>query len=259
MVFSQGDGVWTWSNASAETRICVQDRRIAWAHCTSAEIYLADRLADALDLHIDELRLHVIACREANLRLPHYLAEIQAMSRDQLRAVLREHTAEHLDAFFTEEWDAVEFEPSSERHDATLTFELDEILLDDESTDPMAVDSASVARAIARALEIDGTIGVAVVDYGSGMCVAAEGDGRLDVDVAAAGQASLVRAQLQAMQALRIEDGIEDILISLTGQWHLIRPLAGTTFFLYLVLDCSNGHLAMARHQLRDVERSFRG
>ncbi|QKW23030.1 hypothetical protein HUT16_31620 [Kitasatospora sp. NA04385] len=105
---------------------------------------------------------------------------------------------------------------------------------------------------------IEGTIGVALVDYNSGMALGTIGGGSdLDLNVAAAGNTDVVRAKLRAMELLNLNEAIEDILISLSTQYHLIRPLTSRTgkgLFLYLALDRNRANLAMARHQLKRVE-----
>ncbi|MFK8906502.1 hypothetical protein [Streptomyces sp. YS-3] len=105
---------------------------------------------------------------------------------------------------------------------------------------------------------IEGTIGVALVDYSSGMALGTLGGGKdLDLSVAAAGNTDVVRAKVRTMELLGLKDEIEDILITLGGQYHLIRLLKGrghAGLFLYLALDKSRANLAMARHQLRRVE-----
>ncbi|MEE1788856.1 hypothetical protein PUR71_39040 [Streptomyces sp. SP17BM10] len=105
---------------------------------------------------------------------------------------------------------------------------------------------------------IEGAIGAALVDYNSGMALATlDGPGGLDLNVAAAGNTDVVRAKMRTMDMLGLQDGIEDILITLSTQYHLIRPLTGRTgkgLFLYLALDKNRANLAMARHQLVKIE-----
>ncbi|GAA1936112.1 hypothetical protein GCM10009837_72530 [Streptomyces durmitorensis] len=105
---------------------------------------------------------------------------------------------------------------------------------------------------------IEGVIGAALVDYTSGMALGTLGGGKdLDLSVAAAGNTDVVRAKLRTMEMLGLKDEIEDILISLSSQYHLIRLIKGRNnngLFLYLALDKARANLAMARHQLKRIE-----
>ena len=118
--------------------------------------------------------------------------------------------------------------------------------------------SANLKTSMDTAMTIDGALAVALVDYRSGMCLAQAGGG-LDLDLAAAGNTQVVRAKLQTMQALGIRKGMEDILITLADQYHLIRMVPNADgLFLYLVLDRHKGNLALARYKLTDVERALK-
>ncbi|MDP9791611.1 hypothetical protein J2S43_000123 [Catenuloplanes nepalensis] len=115
--------------------------------------------------------------------------------------------------------------------------------------------------ALKEAMNIDGAVGVALVDYTSGMALGvAGGTKELDLTVAAAGNTDVVRAKLRTMEMLNLKDGIEDILITLGSQYHLIRPLTGRSgkgLFLYLALLKNRANLAMARHQLKKIEEDL--
>ncbi|GII78401.1 hypothetical protein Sru01_33830 [Sphaerisporangium rufum] len=107
-------------------------------------------------------------------------------------------------------------------------------------------------------MAIDGAVGAVVVDYTSGMALGALGGSKdLDLQVAAAGNTEVIKAKLRTMEALQLKDGIEDILITLGTQYHIIRPLTGRGgkgLFLYLALDRGRANLALARHGLRGIE-----
>ncbi|MFC0864280.1 hypothetical protein ACFHYQ_18465 [Sphaerimonospora cavernae] len=120
---------------------------------------------------------------------------------------------------------------------------------------------ANIDISLKDMLGIDGAIGAAVVDYGSGMALGTLGGGKhLDLQIAAAANTEVVKAKLRAMEALKLNEAIEDILITLSGQYHLIRPITGRGgkgLFLYLALDRGRSNLAMARHQLRAIEEQL--
>jgi predicted regulator of Ras-like GTPase activity (Roadblock/LC7/MglB family) len=105
---------------------------------------------------------------------------------------------------------------------------------------------------------IDGYIAGALVDADSGMLMAGYSQSNIDLDLAAAGNAEVVRAKRRVAESLRIESAIEDILISLEDQYHLIRPLeTNKHVFLYVIIDRRRSNLAMARHQLKSFEKTL--
>ncbi|CAL2058172.1 hypothetical protein FSY75_37310 [Streptomyces sp. TR1341] len=121
---------------------------------------------------------------------------------------------------------------------------------------------ANTETALKEALtSIEGATGVALVDYTSGMALGTMGGSKtFDLNVAAAGNTDVIRAKMRTMEMLGLKSEIEDVLITLSDQYHLIRLLqgrGGNGLFLYLVLDSNRANLAMARHQLKRIEENL--
>ena len=117
---------------------------------------------------------------------------------------------------------------------------------------------ANAKETLPKLLEIDGCLGACIVDSNSGMTLGSSGGSAVDLEVAAAGNTEVVRAKRKTMRALNLHDTIEDILITLGKHYHLIRPLASNdALFIYLVLDKPRANLAMARLQLRQIEKDL--
>jgi hypothetical protein len=115
-----------------------------------------------------------------------------------------------------------------------------------------------IESALKEAMQIDGALGAALVDYDSGMALGTLGGGKyLDLDIASAGNTEVVRAKMRTLASLQLSETIEDILITLSTQYHLIRLLnrgPSGSLFLYIALDRAKANLALARHNLRRIE-----
>ena len=120
---------------------------------------------------------------------------------------------------------------------------------------------ADLEASLKDCMAITGAIGACIVDYTSGMTLGTAGGGaELDLEVAAAGNTEVVRAKMRTMDALGLNDTIEDILITLGTQYHLIRPVTssrGQGLFIYLALNKVTANLAMARRSLAGVESAL--
>lgn len=111
---------------------------------------------------------------------------------------------------------------------------------------------------IAGLSDIGGFIGACLVDSETGLMMASEGGGALDLEAAGAANTEVVKAKLSAIEMLGLDDAIDDILITLGKQFHLIRPLEKSpTVFLYVALDKKAANLGMARVQVKKVEQGL--
>ena len=116
---------------------------------------------------------------------------------------------------------------------------------------------ANINESLTKLLEVDGALCDAIVDANSGMLLGKAGAG-LDLDLAAAGNTEVVRAKMKTMKSLGLNDSIEDILITLSKQYHIIRPIASKPgLFIYLVLDKARSNLALARRATQEVEQEL--
>ncbi|TAK28783.1 MAG: hypothetical protein EPO40_12775 [Myxococcaceae bacterium] len=117
---------------------------------------------------------------------------------------------------------------------------------------------ANITPTLEKIQNIDGFVGAALVDSESGMTLGLIGGNGMNLEVAAAGNTEVVRAKRKTMKNLNLRDEIEDILITLTKQYHLIRPMRSRPgVFFYVALDRSRANLAMARMTLADVEKEL--
>ncbi|WP_420181101.1 hypothetical protein [Paenarthrobacter sp. TA1.8] len=130
----------------------------------------------------------------------------------------------------------------------------------DDTTEQEQPDMSTLDESIKQLLAIEGATGAAVVDYSSGMALAQGGNPGFDLGVAAAGNSNVVSAKLRTMAELSVDGDIEDILITLGTQYHLINVLNSSGsrgLFVYLVLDRTYANLALARHKLKNLAKDI--
>jgi hypothetical protein len=126
-----------------------------------------------------------------------------------------------------------------------------------KNVETKGIEMANAVESLNALMQIDGAVGGLIADYQSGMLLAKTGGG-VNLEVAAAGNSEVIKSKMKTMQALGIKEGIEDILITLGTQYHVLRPLAQKPgLFLYLVLDKAKANLAMARFKVSDIEKTM--
>lgn len=117
---------------------------------------------------------------------------------------------------------------------------------------------ADIKTTLDNLMDIEGAKHVGLVDSDSGMLLGEAGSSNIDIELAAAGNSQVVRAKLATMKSLNISEEIEDILITLGTQYHIIRPIESQKgLFLYLVLSKAKANLALARRGILNAEKSL--
>jgi hypothetical protein len=99
--------------------------------------------------------------------------------------------------------------------------------------------------------DMNGFIAASVVDLESGMTLTTR-TARPDFDlaVASAYNSELVKQKLKIMKALGLKTTLEDILLTLGDQIHLIKIFPGGHTFLYLAADRASTNLAIVRNSV---------
>jgi hypothetical protein len=97
------------------------------------------------------------------------------------------------------------------------------------------------------ASEIPGFIGASLVDLESGMTLGTKSM-RADFDLAAASayNSEMVKQKQKIMRALSLKTTLEDMLITLGDQIHLIKMVSPTSF-IYLAADRATTNIAIVR------------
>ncbi|MBD2766922.1 hypothetical protein IC235_03330 [Hymenobacter sp. BT664] len=121
--------------------------------------------------------------------------------------------------------------------------------------------STPVGQAIQNIInDLPQLIAVAVVDTQSGMAMASHSNSpTLNPETAAAYNAEVVKQKHKAMTALKLtNESIDDILITLTTQIHLLNLVDGGKKFIYLAVNSRDTNLAIARDVLRQQAELIR-
>jgi hypothetical protein len=93
----------------------------------------------------------------------------------------------------------------------------------------------------------NGIQAISVVEISSGMTLGSYTDGSIDPEVASAYNVEVVKAKLKAIKALGMKENIDDILITLSSQYHLLNCTKQGTHLIYLAADKSKANLAILR------------
>jgi len=105
---------------------------------------------------------------------------------------------------------------------------------------------------------IPGYIAVAVTEIKSGISYFSDTvvDG-FDPELASAFNLEVVKAKLNAISALGLKQNIDDIMITLTDQIHIIDISENNEYFIYLAVDSNKANLGMTKALLNKYKKEI--
>lgn len=107
---------------------------------------------------------------------------------------------------------------------------------------------------------IPGYIAVAVTEIKSGISYFSHSSSEsFDPELASAFNLEVVKAKLNAISALGLSQSIDDILITLTDQIHIIDVSQNNEYFIYLVVDSNKANLGMTKALLNKYKKEISG
>lgn len=115
-----------------------------------------------------------------------------------------------------------------------------------------------ILESLAKFEDLDGFKSVALVDARSGMILGKIGQANATMDITAAAHTELVRSKRRSLEESGLGEPLEEILISLDTELHLLRPTRSrASTFLFLTLEREYANMALARIEFAELEEGF--
>ncbi|AEW85483.1 hypothetical protein B0A78_10420 [Flavobacterium columnare NBRC 100251 = ATCC 23463] len=105
---------------------------------------------------------------------------------------------------------------------------------------------------------VPGFIAVAISEIKSGISYyTLSANPNFDPELASAFNLEVVKAQLNAINALGLKETIEDIMINLKSQIHIIDISENNEYFIYLAVDSNRANLGMTKALLNKYKKDI--
>ncbi len=116
---------------------------------------------------------------------------------------------------------------------------------------------SNVSESLEGLIELAGARSAALVDSATGMVLGHAGSDS-NLEITAAANTEVVRAQLKSLGDLKSQDAIDDIIITMSTEYDIIRPLkANPSIFLYLAMDKNKSNMALARYKVAECDQQL--
>ena len=118
------------------------------------------------------------------------------------------------------------------------------------------MDINKIEESLDTLMSTNGALAAAVIDWKSGMALGTRKNGNFDIELAAAGNSEVIKAKMNTMASLGLGGHIQDILITLENQIHIIGLVpSNPDLAIYIALDSSKANLALARNQVKNISK----
>jgi len=105
---------------------------------------------------------------------------------------------------------------------------------------------------------VPGYIAVAVTEIKSGISYYSNSAiADFDPELASAFNLEVVKAKLNAINALGLNETIDDIMITLSSQIHIIDVADNNEYFIYLAVDSTKANLGMTKALLNKYKKEI--
>ena len=123
-------------------------------------------------------------------------------------------------------------------------------------------DLALVNEKLQILLEVRGALVAGLGNWTTGQCLAKAGRDsdsfpNSRIETAIQYNSEVIKAKMRAASALKLDEAIDDVMISLPTQWHILKLMSAQNYFLYIALDRSEASIATAGFKLMQSKQSL--
>lgn len=105
---------------------------------------------------------------------------------------------------------------------------------------------------------VPGFIALSVTEIDTGVSLVSHSEkADFDPEIASTFNLEVAKAKMAAIEALGLKSKIQDILITLTDQIHIVDVAENGDYFIYLAVDSSKANLGMTRALLKKYKKDI--
>ncbi len=113
------------------------------------------------------------------------------------------------------------------------------------------IEKDDINNALSQLLELKGSMATSIIDWEDDIILGTENKVNFDITTASKGNGKVMRSTLKMLNDTNPESQVEDILITLTDQIHIIHIInSHPELCLYIILDSQKANMALARTKI---------